>query len=110
MLHFLVITEDNIAFQVPGNLLIWTGREVWRIAERLLLWEYITLAYIIHDVCPPLHGDALKYCQHSQPKIVKVCNAIIWTYPILLTDFCSIITLITSVLATGPRLFHGKFI
>lgn len=37
--------------------------------------------YPVEYICPPLHRDALKHCQHGKSKIVKVRNAVLGSLP-----------------------------
>lgn len=38
--------------------------------------------YPVEHVCPTLHSDALKHCEHGKENVVKVGDATIWTLPL----------------------------
>lgn len=39
-------------------------------------------SYPVEDVCPSLHGDALKNCQHGEENVVKVGDPAVGTFPL----------------------------
>lgn len=37
--------------------------------------------YPVQDVCPALHGDALKHGEHGKGKVIEVGDASVWANP-----------------------------
>ncbi len=42
--------------------------------------------HVVHDVGPALHRDALEHCEHGEPEVVKVGDAVVWPVPVLVAQ------------------------
>ena len=41
-----------------------------------------SFTYVIHDICPSLHGNALKHSQHREEYVVKGCDSFVGSSPV----------------------------
>ena len=50
--------------------------------------SYVNLrcTHPIQNWSPALHSYTLKNCQHGKDNVIKRCNSIIWTFPLLQAD------------------------
>lgn len=76
-----IISSFIIRMSVALPLCVWSEQTfkaegVWQ-SQVIELWG----THPVQHVCPALHGDTLKHCQHSKQEVVKVGDAIVGTLP-----------------------------
>lgn len=83
----LVVHHENTLETILRDIL---GKHNTTMQLYLTLYEYlfrrcVSSTYIVEQVRPALHGDTLEDGEDSKQDVVKLCDAVVWSQPVLPT-------------------------